>query len=392
MNVVDLALLLALVLAASRGFRRGAVSQVAAFGGAVIGLFAGAGLAPRLASSFVTQPGPTLSLLTLGLLLLAVVVGQGAGMVIGLRLRSVVYGTGAAVVDRTAGIAVGMAGLLLTVWLLGSVLAQGPTRAVARQIRDSQIVRAVTQTMPPPPDVIGRVGGYLDQQGFPQVFSALGGSTAAPVDQPSQAAVAAAQAAGARSAVQVVGLGCGGVSSGSGFVTQTGFVVTNAHVVAGSEQLRVRSRGGELPATAVHVDSDIDLAVLAVAGLDAPAIGWVSEPAARGTEGATLGYPGGRRELVVEPAAVRGSGQAMGRDIYGRGLVARDVLTLRAAVQRGDSGGPFVTRDGRVGGVVFAAAAAEPGTGYALTAAQVRGDVADAIARNQPDSTGACRY
>ncbi len=204
--------------------------------------------------------------------------------------------------------------------------------------------------------------------------------------------MAAAQAAGASSVVQVVGLGCGGVSSGSGFVSQTGYVVTNAHVVAGSEQLRVRSRGGELPATAVHVDSDIDLAVLAVAGLDAPAIDWVSEPPGRGTEGATLGYPGGRRELVAEPAAVRGTGQAMGRDIYGRGLVNRDVLTLRAAVERGDSGGPFVTRDGRVGGVVFAAAAAEPGTGYALTAAQVRGDVADAIARNQPDSTGACRY
>ena len=35
---------------------------------------------------------------------------------------------------------------------------------------------------------------------------------------------------------------------------------------------------------------------------------------------------------------------------------------------RGDSGGPFVTSSGRVGGLVFAAAAAEPGTGYALTA------------------------
>ncbi|MDQ3538086.1 MAG: MarP family serine protease [Actinomycetota bacterium] len=392
MNVVDLALLLALVLAASRGFRRGALSQVAAFGGAVVGLFAGAALAPRLASGFVAEPGPTLSVLTLGLLLLAVVVGQGAGLVIGLRLRSVVHGTGAAAVDRTAGIAVGVVGLLLTVWLLGSVLAQGPTRAIARQIRGSQIVTAVTSTMPPPPDLIGRVGGYLDQQGFPQVFSALGGSTAPPVDRPSQAAVAAAQAAGASSAVQVLGLGCGGVSSGSGFVTRAGFVVTNAHVVAGSEDLRVRSLGGELPATAVHVDSDMDLAVLAVAGLDAPAIDWVAQPVGRGTEGATLGFPGGRRQLVAEPAAVRGSGQAVGRDIYGRGVVNRDVLTLRAAVQRGDSGGPFVTRNGRVGGVVFAAAAAEPGTGYALTAAQVRGDVADAIARSEPDSTGVCRY
>ena len=96
--------------------------------------------------------------------------------------------------------------------------------------------------------------------------------------------------------------------------------------------------------------------------------------------------------MEVNPAAVRGRTQATGRDIYGRGSVTRDVLTLSAAVQRGDSGGPFVTRQGRVGGVVFAAAAAEPGTGYALTAESVRGDIDDAIDANDVVGTGSCRF
>ncbi|MPZ74869.1 MAG: trypsin-like serine protease [Nitriliruptorales bacterium] len=246
--------------------------------------------------------------------------------------------------------------------------------------------------MPAPPDLFGRVGNYLDQHGFPTVFSGSGGAVAAPVDEPGRAAVGAAQQAGSPSTVQVAGNGCGGVSSGSGFVTRTGFVVTNAHVIAGADELVVRDSQGEYPARTIYMDNDIDLAVVRSPGLPAPAIRWVTEPSTRGTNGATLGFPGGQRQMTVKPAAVRSRSSAVGRDIYGRGTVTRDILTLTAGVQRGDSGGPFVTSDGRVGGVVFAAAAAEPGTGYALTAESVRSTVAGAITRNEPTGTGECRF
>ncbi|WP_433560175.1 trypsin-like serine protease [Pseudonocardia xinjiangensis] len=67
------------------------------------------------------------------------------------------------------------------------------------------------------------------------------------------------------------------------------------------------------------------------------------------------------------------------------------MLALTASVERGDSGGPFVTRDGLVGGVVFVG---DPGgdTGYALTAREARPAVEDAIARNQDAGVGACRF
>lgn len=392
MNAVDVVLVLLLLFAALRGFRQGAVSQVAAFGGAAVGMVVGAMAAPALAARFVSDPGMTLSLLTLGLLLLFVAVGQVIGVVVGSRLRRAVHTVGAGGIDRSLGIVVGIAGLVVTVWLAGSVLAQGPTPTLARQVRRSEIVAAISQTMPPPPDVFGRVSSYLDRQGFPTVFSGLGGSVAPPVASPPNSAVAAAQRAGARSTVQVLGTGCGGVSSGSGFVTRRGFVVTNAHVVAGTSDIIVRDRRGEHAARPILVDTKLDLSVLAVPDVAAPAIPFVEDEAERGTNGATLGYPGGQRQLVVKPAAVRSRGEAIGRDIYGRDLVTRQILTLSAAVRRGDSGGPFVTSDGRVGGVVFAAAADENSTGYALTARSVRDDITRAIERNRAARTGSCRF
>jgi S1-C subfamily serine protease len=108
--------------------------------------------------------------------------------------------------------------------------------------------------------------------------------------------------------------------------------------------------------------------------------------------GATLGYPGGRKRLTVKPAAVRRRVQAVGRDIYGRETVTRDVLILADEVKRGDSGGPFVTEDGEVAGVVFAAAVTESSTGYALAADSIRAIVADGASRRRPVSTGACRF
>jgi S1-C subfamily serine protease len=89
---------------------------------------------------------------------------------------------------------------------------------------------------------------------------------------------------------------------------------------------------------------------------------------------------------------VRSRQEALGRDIYGRSVTARDILTLSSSVRPGDSGGPFVTGAGRIGGIVFAASTADGGVGYALTAERVRPDVDAAIARNTPASTGPCRF
>lgn len=391
-NLLDFLLVAGFLVAAVRGARQGALAQVLTFGGAALGTIAGTALAPPVAAEFIGGPGPTLSLVTLGIVLGFLVLGQAVGFAAGLRLRMAAERAGHGSVDRAAGVVVGLGGLLIIVWLVGSALVQGPLPSVAHQIRNSHVIAVVDEVLPPPPDIVGRVGTFLDQQGFPQVFAGLGGATAPPVDPPTQGAVAAATQAGAPSTVQVQALGCGGISSGSGFVVAPGFVVTNAHVVAGGESLTVRDRAGTHEAVTIHVDPDLDLALVSSPGAVAPPIAWATTPADRGVQGATLGYPGGQRELNVRPAAVRSRIIALGRDIYGRGVSQREILTLSSAVAGGDSGGPFVTAAGQVAGVVFAASTSEGGVGYALTAEQVRPDVDAAIAANTAVPTGPCRF
>ena len=393
-NLLDVVLVLLLGYVLIRGWRQGALSQIAAFGGFALGLLAGVWAAPRIAGLFVDEPGAGLALITLGTLLVAVLIGQGIGFAVGRRLRGAAQRVGVGKVDRVAGVAVGAAWLVFVVWLLSNVLAQGPVPVLAQQIRGSQIVHAIDAVLPPAPDVVGRVSAYLDEQGFPQVFTGPGGRgiAAPPVPATSSEAVQAAAAAGQRSTVQISTVGCGGVlGAGSGFVTHPGFVVTNAHVVAGFDQLSVRDAAGEHSATAIHVDPALDIAVLAAPGVQAPAIGWSGAAVTTGTAGATLGFPGGQLQMVVRPATVLGRLDAVGRDIYGGGRVRREILALSASVERGDSGGPFVTSDGLVGGVVFAG---DPGggTAYALTVEEVRPVVEAAIARNQEVGVGACRF
>ncbi|MGI9017114.1 MAG: MarP family serine protease [Euzebya sp.] len=392
MNIVDVVLLVMLIAASIRGWRQGAVSQLFAFGGAVLGLVAGGLAGPSIASRLIDQPGIPLALTTLGILVLAIVIGQGLGYVLGLRLKDAAARNGVGVADSLLGIAVGVATVVATVWIAGSVLAQGPIGSLARQVRESTVLAVIDDALPPPPDLFGRVAAFLDTQGFPQVFAGLGGSTAPPVDPPSQGAVAAAAAAGTPSTVQVEALGCGGVSSGSGVVITPGVVVTNAHVVAGGEVINVRDSGGTHEAVAIHIDPNLDLAVLSSPSTTATPLPWTTTPADRGTNGATLGFPGGQRELNVRPAAVRSREEALGRDIYGGGVTSRQILTLEATVRPGDSGGPFVNEQGQLAGLVFAASTADGTLGYALTAERIRPDVESAIARNTPAPVGSCRY
>lgn len=392
-NLLDAVLVLLLGYAAVRGWRQGAVAQLGVFAGIAIGLVAGLLAAPPITALLVDEPGPGVPLLAFGVLLVTMLIGQGIGVGVGRRLRRAARRVGVGKVDRGAGVVVGAAGFVLVVWLLSSVLAQGPAPVLAQQVRGSQVVQALDGVLPPPPDVVGRISAYLDRYGFPQVFAGPGpGVVAPPVPATADEAVRAAAAAGQPSTVQIRTLGCGGmIGSGSGFVTEPGFVVTNAHVVAGFDRLGVRDAMGEHDAVAILVDPALDVAVLAVPDVRAPPIRWMDVPASRGTEGATFGFPGGQPEMVVRPATVRARLDAVGRDIYGDNRVRREILALSAAVERGDSGGPFVTSEGLVAGVVFAGDP-EGDTGYALTAGQVRSVVEGAIARNQEADVGACRF
>ena len=392
MNVLDAVLLVMLLLAAVRGFRRGALVLVGSLVGAVLGLILGAALGPDVAGRIIDEPGLALGLTTIGIMLTGLVLGQALGVALGVRLRRAVHHLGAQPVDRVVGIVLSVATFVVLVWLLASAFAQGPSAVVSQQLQGSRVAVQIVRALPQPPDIVGRAGAYLDRQGLPQAVAGLGGPIAPPVDRPLDSDVVAAADAGGPSTVRIEATGCNAASLGSGFVTTTGFVVTNAHVVAGATEITVQDREGRSEAVAVHFDPDLDLAVLRAPEVTAPELAWTDEEVERGMSGATLGFPGGDATLVPKAAAVRGRGPAVGRDIYGAGQVTRDVLTLSAGVDRGDSGGPFVTTDGDVGGVVFATSSADPDMGYALAVDEIRGDVDTAISQDREVGIGPCRF
>ena len=63
---------------------------------------------------------------------------------------------------------------------------------------------------------------------------------------------------------------------------------------------------------------------------------------------------------------------ALGRDIYGGSVVAREVIEMRLDVSPGDSGGPVLLPTGEVGGVTFSESREHPEIGYALSPVAVR--------------------
>ncbi|MGH2718859.1 MAG: trypsin-like peptidase domain-containing protein, partial [Actinomycetota bacterium] len=111
--------------------------------------------------------------------------------------------------------------------------------------------------------------------------------------------------------------------------------------------------------------------------------------APRGTSGAVLGYPGGGPFTAV-PAALLGGLQAVDHDIYGRNITTRDIYTVQADVQPGNSGGPFISSTGQVIGIVFSASTAYANVGYALTGSEVGPDISKGVHLTSGVSTETC--
>ena len=391
-NPLDIVAILLVVLAVLLGFRSGALPQI----GGLIGAIAGGALAILglpLVADLLGELDPSIRpFVVLAGLLLAVALGESIGSGIGRRVARML-GTGVlGAADRVGGAFVGAAQALLIIWLAGGLLAIGPLPRLTESAQTSSAIRGLNAVLPPPTEIAADLGGLLDASGLPEVFVGFEPLPRPPVERPSDAATRRIAASAEASTLRVTAATCGFATSGSGVLVADRYVVTNAHVVAGARKdgIRVLTADGDAAdAVVVLFDPDLDVALLHTDAVDAPPLRFASVDPERGAVGAALGYPGGGA-LTIVPAAVTGAYPATGRDIYGRDPVRRDILELRAEIDRGDSGGPFILADGTIGGLVFAEARTNAEVGYALSPTSIAVRIAPGMGRTSAVKTGEC--
>jgi S1-C subfamily serine protease len=403
-DTLDIVLLVIAALLALRGYRRGLVYSILTSVGFLAGAYVGSKLAPglvtavaqRSANDSAADKAVLQRVLTIVIVLVLAVLGEYLAARAARALRSAMSLTPLRAVDGVGGALLSAGSFLLVAWLVGTALGSAPYRQVVSQIRRSEVLSVVNGLIP----AAGRAHfsallRSVQSQSFPPLFDPLGQipQLLAAVPAPDAGVVPGALRASGPSVVKIVGQApeCSVQSEGSGFVYAAEHVMTNAHVVAGVRTLTVTTPGPDsrtLAARVVLFDPHRDVAVLYVPGLESKALDF-DRVGSRSDSAVVAGYP---ENGPFRAGAARISSRApvTGPDIYQGSSVTRDVYTLRAQVQPGNSGGPLLSPSGRVYGVVFARSTDTPDVGYALTADEVASDAAAGRTTTAATSTQRC--
>ncbi len=390
-NWVDvLALALALVAAIS-GARQGMVTAIGSFAG----VLAGAVLGVRFAPVLVSRLDDLAARVAIGvaIVVLLIALGETVGVSLGRIVRDRIDGERIRQVESALGAVVQGAAALAVAWLVALPLTSSSYENLANAIRRSAVLQGVDVVMPEAlRSLPAELTMLLDVSGFPDVlapFAATPITEVGPADPEllNDPVVLQAQ----DSVLKVRGRAdlCGRKLEGSSFVIAPERVLTNAHVVAGTDSVAVETVDGVLDAEVVGYDPATDVAVLEVPDLDAPMLPLSPQEAPTGLDVLVLGYP---LDGPYTPSAgrVRDQIELRGPDIYGSATVTRQVYTVRAQVRSGNSGGPLVDTSGQVRGLVFGAAVDDDDTGFVLTVAEIADDIASAPSLTEEVETGSC--
>ncbi|MEU5657930.1 MarP family serine protease [Streptomyces sp. NPDC047737] len=384
MNVLDILLLVGAVWFAVIGYRQGFVvgilSVIGFLGGGLVAVYLLPVIWDKLTDG--SEVSSTAAIVAVVIVIVCASVGQAFTTHLGNRLRRYITWSPARALDATGGSLVNVVAMLLVAWLIGSALAGTSLPTLGKEVRNSSVLLGVSRVMPDQAsNWFTDFSSVLAQNGFPQVFSPFANEPITEVEPPDPALVGSPVAARAKkSIVKVVGMapGCGKVLEGTGFVFSDRRVMTNAHVVGGVDEptVQIGGEGRLYDAKVVLYDWQRDIAVLDVPDLDAQPLRFTGtdSDAESGDSAIVAGFPE-NGAYDVRSARIRGRIDANGPDIYHRGTVRRDVYSLYATVRQGNSGGPLLTPDGKVYGVVFAKSLDDPDTGYALTADEIRQDI-----------------
>ena len=378
MTALDWAIVAFTVALALWGYRQGLIVGALTLAGFGVGAFAGSRIGPLLLAEGSHSPYAPLCAALGALLVGALTAVTLESFALGLREKIVrrpflLAADGAGGAALIASVALGLA------WVFGAVLLHAPSTAQLRtDIQRSLILRSLNDVLPPTGPVLNALN-RVDPA--PTVLG-----PAAPVAPPDAKIASDPDVLGAGdSVVRVLSTACGLGIEGSGWAVEPSVIVTNAHVIAGSDDTTVTTQNGiELEATPIYYEPRRDLALLRV-GTALPVLP-ISSRRQEGEDGAVLGYPE-NGPYALSPARIGETRATISEDSYGIGPVERTIVAMSGIVRSGNSGGPLVDPAGNVVGTVFAATTSGPRGGFAIPAEQVRG----ALGRTATEvDTGAC--
>jgi S1-C subfamily serine protease len=395
MSWVDLIVIALALVAGVSGWRHGMAVALLSFVGVLGGAVIGVRLAPVLAAG-VDNPS-TRIVLSVAVVVLLVALGETTGVYFGRRVRDRIRGNRSLQIDSTLGSILQAITVVLAAWLVALPLASASFPALASGVRGSEVLKAVDSVMPTAAkELPGELRQLLNSSGFPDVTNPFSETPITQVGPPDAALAKSAVVADiADSVLKIRGRApsCSRQLEGSGFVIGPKLVMTNAHVVAGTDETSVeitrRGKPVQLDATVVLYDPAVDVAVLRVPNLEADPLVFDTTLAQPGQDSIVVGYPLDG-PYTATAGKVRQQINLKGPNIYESGEVTRDVYTIRAVVRSGNSGGPMIDPDGKVAGVVFGAALDDQETGFVLTVDQVTPAVQAAPSLTKRVDTGPC--
>ena len=391
MNALDLVLLAFALVYALSGYRQGFAVGAASTAGLLLGGYLGVRVAPLVLDRYATSL--TVSVAALVVVLVCAFVGQAVGAILGSQFRRRLTWKPARFGDALGGSALNVAAMLVIAWVLGVAASGAQVGTLNDQIRDSKVLGTVNKVLPGGADrVLSAFSALVHSSRFPSYLEPFASERIRDVPSPNPRVLSRLGVESAHQSVaKVIGRApsCERTLEGSGFVYDSQRVMTNAHVVAGVVDPQVSVDGSTYAADVVYYNPDVDVAVLYVPDLEAPALPFGDEDASSGDTAAVLGFPE-NGPYDVQPARIRDRQTLRSPDIYGDSTVERDTYSIYSDVRQGNSGGPLVNRSGDVVGVIFAASLTDDDTGYALTADQVAAAAAAGAEAEDSVGTGSC--
>lgn len=387
MVILDLILIIIVIATMIRGWQLGVVRQGIIVFGLVLGFWLGVVVVPLLAPFFISSIGRSLgTILVFGVTLL--LLGSFFDWLAHHAKRRITK-KGHHQADGVVGVVFGGLYALVLIWLASTIFLHGPSEWLSDQIQRSIIIRQLDKTLPEPPSAVTKIQRYIANINTTRPFVNNEPSPERVTGEASQAELDAIFNKNRKSVVEITGRGCGAVLEGTGFVAAPNVVMTNAHVIGGVARPVIRDDNGLHQATVIYFNPDLDIALLRTTNLAGAVLPLNTTTQPRGTFGAVMGYPNGGG-LTGVSGYVNNSITAVGRNIYNEGFVRRNIYSLSADVQHGNSGGPYILSNGEVAGVIFARSESYDATGYAIKSSEVASLLAANKDRTTAVSTQRC--